>query len=246
VLPPVRLPFPSASGGLLALGCGWERWLSVRRYRLGPRVSRVWFPGDVGKAMAAMSWRNKSSRTLPHPVGAPLWRRQRVRGGGIPCGDLCLGVVGRRRIDRKVRLLPLGVSCATGATAMGAVELWMADLQVLAQASSDLGPMKHRVCPRPMDLNDIVLLVFTGGILLRLPQSFQAMVFPPVSGCYRFPLSGSGIVFFGIGFWQRRFPAASQASRELPKGFYVILVSSWGSYASLVGSAVPVLVAYVY
>jgi hypothetical protein len=101
---------------------------------------------------------------------------------------------------------------------------------------SDLGPWKHGVCPRPMDLNSVVLLVFTGGILLWLLQSFQAMVLPPVFGCWLLPLSGPGIVFFGIGFWQRLLPA-SQASRGLPKGFYVILVSSRGSYASSVGTA---------
>jgi hypothetical protein len=83
--------------------------------------------------MVAMLWRNKSSRTLPHPADAPLRRRRRARGGRIPCGDLCLGVVGRRRIDLKVRLLTFGVSCATGAAVVGDVELWMVDLGVLAQ-----------------------------------------------------------------------------------------------------------------
>jgi hypothetical protein len=42
---------------------------------LGPTVTRVRFPGSAGEAMAATSWRNKSSRTLPRPVDAPLRRR---------------------------------------------------------------------------------------------------------------------------------------------------------------------------
>jgi hypothetical protein len=79
-----------------------------------------------------------------------------------------------------------------------------------------------------MDLNSVVFLVFTGGILLQRLQSFQAMVFPLVYGCWLLPLSGPGVIFYGLGFWQQRLPA-SQASRGLPKGFYVILVSSGGS-----------------
>ena len=39
---------------------------------LGPRVSRFRFPGGASEAVAAVSQRNKSSRTLPHLVGAPL------------------------------------------------------------------------------------------------------------------------------------------------------------------------------
>jgi hypothetical protein len=51
---------------------------------LGPRVSRSRFSGGVDEAMAAASRRNKSSRTLPRPVEAPLRRRRRVCGGGTP------------------------------------------------------------------------------------------------------------------------------------------------------------------
>jgi hypothetical protein len=69
-----------------------------------------------------------------------------------------------------------------------------------------------------MNLNSVVFLVFTGEILLRLLQSFQAMVFPPVSGCWLLPLSGPGVIFYDLGFQQRRLPA-SQASRGLPKHY---------------------------
>jgi hypothetical protein len=36
--------------------------------------------------MAATSWRNKSSQTLPRPTDVLLQLRQRARGGGVPCG----------------------------------------------------------------------------------------------------------------------------------------------------------------
>jgi hypothetical protein len=37
-----------------------------------------------------MSWRNKSSRILSRPIGAPLRQRWRVHGGGAPCVEfLC-------------------------------------------------------------------------------------------------------------------------------------------------------------
>jgi len=49
---------------------------------LGPSSSRVRCPGGVGEATAAR--RNKSSRTLPRPVGVSLRHQRRVRGGGPP------------------------------------------------------------------------------------------------------------------------------------------------------------------
>ena len=67
--PPARLPFPSASGGLWALGCvrGW--WLSVWQCRFGSKVSRVWYPSIGGEAEAATTPnRNKSSQVLPPMV----------------------------------------------------------------------------------------------------------------------------------------------------------------------------------
>jgi hypothetical protein len=39
---------------------------------LGPRVSRVRVSSGVSEAVAAAAQRNKSSRTLPRPVGALL------------------------------------------------------------------------------------------------------------------------------------------------------------------------------
>jgi hypothetical protein len=76
MLPPARSPFPSASGGLLAFECVWERRLSVRRCRLGPRFSRVVFP-------AARSMRRRlriKSSALPRLGGALLRRRRRAWG----------------------------------------------------------------------------------------------------------------------------------------------------------------------
>lgn len=56
--------------------------------RLGPRVSRVGVPGGIDEALAAMSWKSKSSRALPHPVGTPLRHQRRARGDGAPCMEL--------------------------------------------------------------------------------------------------------------------------------------------------------------
>jgi hypothetical protein len=50
-----------------------------------------------------------------------------------------------------------------------------------------------------MDLNGEVILVFNDG-LLRLLQSFQAMVLPLVSGCWFLLLAGHGVIFQGTGF----------------------------------------------
>jgi hypothetical protein len=66
-----------------------------------------------------------------------------------------------------------------------------------------------------MDLNGEVILVFNGG-LLRLLQSFQAMVLPLVSGCWFLLLAGHGVIFQGTGFRQRWSPA-SQANRGSPR-----------------------------
>lgn len=49
--------------------------------RLGPRVSRLGFPGDAGEVEAAALRWNKSSRTLPPLGGALLRHRRRVCGG---------------------------------------------------------------------------------------------------------------------------------------------------------------------
>ena len=158
-----------------------------------------------------MSWWNKSSRTLPRPTGAPLRRRQRARGGGPYGGSLF-----RSRWPAVHQ--STGVSCgswcsyATGGEAVGDAKLWLVDLGVLAQTSSDPRPWKQGVCPRPMDLNSVVLLVFTGEILLRLLQSFQAMVFPPVSGCWLLPLSGWRHLL------RHRFPATAVAGKSGEQG----------------------------
>ena len=107
VLPPARSPFPSASGGLRALGCVRERWLSARRCRLGTRVSRVWVPGVGGEAEAAMTPnQNKSSQVLPPSDGASLRCHRRACGGGAPSVELayrrCLSAACRP--DRVVSL----------------------------------------------------------------------------------------------------------------------------------------------
>jgi hypothetical protein len=67
-----------------------------------------------------------------------------------------------------------------------------------------------------MDLNGDVILVFSDGILLRLLQSFQAIVLPSVSGCWLLLLAGLGVIFQGIGLQQRWSPA-NQTNRGSPR-----------------------------
>ena len=85
VLPPARSPFPSASGGRWVFGCEGERWLSFGRCRLDTSSSRVWFPAAASRRRRRHRLGITSSRSLPRPVGAPLRRRRRDRGGGAPC-----------------------------------------------------------------------------------------------------------------------------------------------------------------
>ena len=89
VLPPARSLFPSASGGLRALGCVRERRLSVRRCRLGTTCSRFWFP-SAARLRRRRLCGIRSSPVRPRLVGALLRRRQRACGGGSSfVGDLC-------------------------------------------------------------------------------------------------------------------------------------------------------------
>lgn len=117
---------------------------------------------------------------------------------------------------------------------MGVEVLWLMDL---GEASLVPRPRRHGVRPRPMDCNGDFLLVFTGWILLRLLQIFQAMVLPPVSGCRLLLLLDSGVIFLASGLRQRRWPVR-QANRGFPKGFVVFSFSCRGFCVGLVGTAV--------
>jgi hypothetical protein len=62
-------------------------WVSNHLYpagRVGLRFSKVRVPGDGGEALVPASLWNKSSLTLPLPVGILLRCRRRVSGGGVP------------------------------------------------------------------------------------------------------------------------------------------------------------------
>ena len=208
------------------------------RPSVGLPRSRFRFPVGVVEVLAAAPAWNKSLRAQPRPAAVPLRRRWRVRGGGSPALEsLYRSQVCCRPKRRAFRLAVTTAACfCTGGAAMGVEAWWPVDLGVLAVASSDPGPWRHGVWPRLMDLNGVVL-VFSGGFLLRLLQSFQAMVLPSVSGCWLLLLSGSGVIFHGIGLRRRRL-LASLANREIPKGFFVICVSLRGSCVSLAGTAV--------
>jgi hypothetical protein len=52
--------------------------------RVGLRFSKVRVSGDGGEALVPASLWNKSSLTLPLPVGILLRCRRRVSGGGVP------------------------------------------------------------------------------------------------------------------------------------------------------------------
>lgn len=144
MLPPVRSSFPSASGGLWALGCVRERWLSVRWCRLGTRFSRIWFPGVGGEVEAAATpYRNKSSRVLPPSDGASLRCYRRARGGGAPCVELvyrrCSSTACRpeREVSSSAFCLVIRVA-ALGLAVVGKVE----QIQSPCGGSSP----RHRIC----------------------------------------------------------------------------------------------------
>jgi len=102
VLPLVRLLFPSASGGLWALGCVWERRLYARRCRLDPSSSRFRFLAAVSRWQRRRCLGIRSSRALPCLDGASLRRRRRVCGGGFPQVDplfRSLWTVARRQVS---------------------------------------------------------------------------------------------------------------------------------------------------
>lgn len=84
MLPPAgSLPFPSVSGGPLALGAVGERWSLSRRCRLGPRASRSRFPAAAARRRRRRQSGIRSSRARPRLDGAPLRRRRCARGGGV-------------------------------------------------------------------------------------------------------------------------------------------------------------------
>ena len=163
---------------------------------LGLSRSRFRFLVGVVEVLAAAPAWNKSLQAQPRPAAVPLRRRWRVRGGGSPALEsLYRSQVCCRPKRRAFRLAVTTAACfCTGGAAVGVEAWWPVDLGVLAVASSDPGPWRHEVWPRLMDLNGVVL-VFSGGFLLRLLQSFQAMVLPSVSGCWLLLLSGSGVIF---------------------------------------------------
>jgi len=105
VLPLVRLLFPSASGGLWALGCVWEQRLYARRCRLDPSSSRFRFLAAVSRWQRRRCLGIRSSRALPCLDGASLRRCRRVRGGGFPQVDplfRSLWTVARRQVSSLV------------------------------------------------------------------------------------------------------------------------------------------------
>ena len=87
VLPPARPLIPVASGGPLGLGCEGDLRFSAGRCilgcSLGPRLSRVGFPGGGGEAAAAQPW-NKSLRPCLRFAGVRFRAGERpVREGSL-------------------------------------------------------------------------------------------------------------------------------------------------------------------
>ena len=97
MLPPAGTPIPSASDGLLGLGCVGDPRLLVWWCRVGPRLSRFRFPGAVGEAVTAAARRNKSLRLL-HCLGGAF--------SGVGEGLVRAGSVGAGCLPA-VRLLPV-------------------------------------------------------------------------------------------------------------------------------------------
>ena len=169
--------------------------------RLGPRVSRLGFPSGGGEAVAAASRWNKSSRTLPRPVGASLRQRRRARGGGTPCVE-CL--------FRSLRsaVLPLGVHrgevgvnfCFQGwrgcFRVCGGVEdgsssktLWR---RWLSTASFDLRPRELGARPQPTDLQRQLISFLGTSVFFGSAQSLCAMEFSWTSGRWCLFAAASG------------------------------------------------------
>ena len=175
---PARSPLPSASGGLWALGCVGERRRSVRRCRLGTRV-RVSVPGGVVEAVAVAPWRNKSSRTLPRPVGASLRRRRRARGGKSPfveslfrsssAAARCLwGAMGRRLLFPR---------CGVGCWFCGRWEVGSGSFPSRRSAAAVSSGPRSRVLgawPRLMDFSATALSHSQGRV--STSASFKAFV----------------------------------------------------------------------
>lgn len=91
MLPPARPLIPVASGGPLGLGCEGDLRFSAGRCRLGcslgPRLSRVGFPGGVGEAAAAAQPWNKSLRPCLRFAGVRFRAGERpVREGSLDSG----------------------------------------------------------------------------------------------------------------------------------------------------------------
>jgi len=91
VLPPARPLIPVASSGPLGLGCKGDLRFSAGRCRLGcslgPRLSRVGFPGGVGEVAAAAQPWNKSLRPCLRFAGVRFRAGERpVREGSLDSG----------------------------------------------------------------------------------------------------------------------------------------------------------------
>ncbi|PUZ39440.1 hypothetical protein GQ55_9G308800 [Panicum hallii var. hallii] len=142
---------------------------------LGPRVSRFKVPP------AAVSWRKISSRTLPRPVGAPLQRRRRARGGW----SSCVGALFRippleiHRPDREVispAFCLVGREAARDLVVVWRMEPVQSSPRWLRSSSVDLPPGSPELeaCLWPMHLQQWLYLV-DDGVYCGLFQSFQAM-----------------------------------------------------------------------
>lgn len=157
---------------------------------LGFPRSRVWFPVGVAEALAAMPAWNKVLRAQLRPAGVPLWRRQRVCGGGSPV----VGSLYRSLRLELLRLLRWGDDelagllmqfSAKGGAGVGSAVCGLVDLGVSSifwWRISDPGPWRrHGVRPRPMGYNGGRLLVFSGEMLLRLLSKLSS------NGAFRGP-----------------------------------------------------------
>lgn len=216
---------------------------------LGPRVSRFRVPGGVDEAMAAASWRNKSSRSLPRPVGALLRRRRRARGGGTPCVE---------SLYRSLRSTPILLGVRRGKTVStfcfqgwrgscgfcGGVEdgscsnppWWcLASLTT----SSDPRPRALGAWPRPIGVQRRLISFFRTSVYFGSTQSLRAMGPSRFWGWWRLVAAAPG---------EARWRSLQAARTNTGfKGLFAISILSWslcanrfGQLSSVSYSVIPV------
>jgi hypothetical protein len=212
-----------ASGGRWVVGRWGRPSIFVRIGSLGPRCPRFEFPGGDGEAAASSPLWNKFLQPRPCLAGDRSVSGKGSVGIGIPGsgvsagiprpGSFCTGVCRRLLRPRPVMQAAMVVSrfiakdgAAAGSEACGCADLGASSIfwwrpQILGHGGG-MGCVPGRWSSQVVIFSPSRVRCFCGS-----SQSFPAMVPSMVLGCGLRSLSGSGVVFYGIGSWQRRSSA---------------------------------------